>query len=59
MTNMIYLDEDSRIGRISWDACKDCTHHYTDDCDPEIIIQSGFLYCRAFKSLKETDNRRT
>jgi len=50
------IDEDSRIGTLTWDACKDCKHYKKDGCkfsastifDYGLKVWGGVMYCSLF-----------
>jgi hypothetical protein len=49
MVEKMRINEDSRVGTLTWDACKNCKLDNNTDCEPEIIIDYGVLFCGNFE----------
>jgi hypothetical protein len=60
------IDEDSRIGSLTWSACQKCKHFTENGCvftafvvvDQACIIQDGIIYCSMYEE-SDFDKERT
>jgi len=49
------INEDSRIGIFTWNACRDCKHHNGIRCHihdtmimDSVLVSDGMIYCGLF-----------